>query len=386
MAIRKIETADSLDQRYQLTIADHIIQNDHSMFGLVDPNTLAILACNDHLINFFVLDLSTDTHLDDILLFERASVAAMSSSRGADPVINLLYAKKRPDLLICHLYAVEGGLLFIANKRDVTDLDLVETMSRLNTDLASQTRELRRQKHQVELSKEIIIEQSRRSAVNDIVKMLSHQWRQPLSLFSTMSANLQLDIELDGISSEQIIKKLKKMDGEVQKFSSEITGLQSLFVSSGHAKNVDVCVLIEKVIALIREKAASHGISITLECAKQIDIILIGTDLVQSLLAIFENSLDALLIGDSDRPTIKVSLEESSTTLKINIEDNGGGFAEGDKGRLFEPYFSTKSFNGKGLGLYITHILITERLKGKVIASNIEEGARFTIELPKDSA
>lgn len=71
---------------------------------------------------------------------------------------------------------------------------------------------------------------------------------------------------------------------------------------------------------------------------------------------------------------------EDDATVLIHIEDVGGGIAEGDIERIFDPYFTTKS-DGTGLGLPIVRDIV-ENHGGSIHAKNGERGAIFTVELP----
>ena len=69
----------------------------------------------------------------------------------------------------------------------------------------------------------------------------------------------------------------------------------------------------------------------------------------------------------------------------LNIEDNGGGVLVEPKGKIFEPYFTTKEdSNGTGIGLYMSKIIVEKNMKGKLRVKNTKNGALFTIHIPKN--
>ncbi|MBV5335366.1 MAG: HAMP domain-containing histidine kinase, partial [Sulfuricurvum sp.] len=54
--------------------------------------------------------------------------------------------------------------------------------------------------------------------------------------------------------------------------------------------------------------------------------------------------------------------------------------------KIFEPYFTTKDeTKGSGVGLYISRAIIKTKMGGEITASNVENGALFTITLPLDT-
>ena len=81
--------------------------------------------------------------------------------------------------------------------------------------------------------------------------------------------------------------------------------------------------------------------------------------LLQILLNLVRNGLEA-----SDDGTVAVTARSEGTRVHITIDDDGPGLPPGAQDRLFEPFFSTKSF-GTGLGLPISQRL-AEKLNGSI--------------------
>ncbi len=74
-------------------------------------------------------------------------------------------------------------------------------------------------------------------------------------------------------------------------------------------------------------------------------------------------------------------LAVSSTSLNIEILDDGEGVAEQDRAKLFEPFYTTKS-TGNGLGLYISREL-AEANGANLYYQALPQGSTFAIHLKK---
>lgn len=83
----------------------------------------------------------------------------------------------------------------------------------------------------------------------------------------------------------------------------------------------------------------------------------------------------------------RVQLNETSSSVRIVIEDNGRGIPEADFERVFEPFFRLESSRnretgGVGLGLSIARATVRHH-GGDITLMQLEKGLRATITLPK---
>ena len=107
-----------------------------------------------------------------------------------------------------------------------------------------------------------------------------------------------------------------------------------------------------------------------------------------TLLNLLGNAFDALADIPADRPNwtpnVRVETQRSIDSVLLRISDNGNGIPDDMADRIFEPFVTTKaSRGGTGLGLSLSHDIVTEGHKGTLTYSTSESGgAAFTIRLP----
>lgn len=105
----------------------------------------------------------------------------------------------------------------------------------------------------------------------------------------------------------------------------------------------------------------------------------------QVIINLYKNAIDQLVEKNIENGYIKVVFkDENEKFISMTINDNGGGVPLNIIGKIFEPYFSTKSKNGTGIGLYMTKVIVETQLNGEISIKNNEVGASFTILLPKN--
>jgi signal transduction histidine kinase len=125
------------------------------------------------------------------------------------------------------------------------------------------------------------------------------------------------------------------------------------------------------------------------------DLIVYGypNEFLQVLINLFNNAKDVLLSQPIDSRFLIISTYIRTNKIIIEVCDNGGGIDEFIISKIFEPYFTTKhKSQGTGIGLYMSHQIIVEHMKGDIYAKNIEiiknekkyKGCSLIIELPQE--
>ena len=101
---------------------------------------------------------------------------------------------------------------------------------------------------------------------------------------------------------------------------------------------------------------------------------------------LIDNSIAALtnrneVADETAKILIKTIYESAEQKVMIEVCDNGSGVNEGDKARIFEPYYTTKP-GGSGLGLAIVTSIVSEHGGQISIYDNLPQGVRIIVELP----
>ena len=144
---------------------------------------------------------------------------------------------------------------------------------------------------------------------------------------------------------------------------------------------------IEGTLSLLTEGMQAKGVELRVSgTGFEVQVCGCVDQLEQVLINLMVNARDAVLSkreADPDfKPWISVHAERDEHSVRLCVEDNGGGIDPQLLERIFEPFFTTKPVGvGTGLGLSVSYGIV-ENMGGKLSVRNATEGARFCIELP----
>jgi signal transduction histidine kinase len=230
----------------------------------------------------------------------------------------------------------------------------------------------------------IIISQSRQAAMGEMMSMIAHQWRQPLSAISAISSTLSLDVMMDHYKKDFFTNRLNSIAELTQHLSSTIDDFRNFYKPNKIKTNVKLEEILLKTLNIIKPSLLNDNIEIIQEYNSKEEIEIYDNEMIQVMLNLFKNAQDNFKEKQTKNPYIKIITENRT----ISVCDNGGGIPEDIIEKIFDPYFSTKNEkNGTGLGLYMSKTIIEEHHNGKLTVQNIDDtqgastGVCFIIEL-----
>ncbi|WP_424598598.1 transporter substrate-binding domain-containing protein [Arcobacter sp.] len=230
---------------------------------------------------------------------------------------------------------------------------------------------------------QLLIQQSKLAEMGEMISMIAHQWRQPLSALSTVIQNIHLRHSLGKLDKEYVEKQRVLSNALTDKMSKTIDDFKNFFKPNKEKQFFSIGDALQQTIFLIDDSFKSNNIKI--ENRISYDAIICGfeSELSQVLLNILTNSKDAFLDLKIKNPCITITTKKAETHIRILIADNAGGINESIIHKIFEPYFTTKdSYNGTGLGLYMSKMIIEQNMKGELSVQNIPNGVKFSIFIP----
>jgi PAS domain S-box-containing protein len=227
---------------------------------------------------------------------------------------------------------------------------------------------------------------TRVATMGEMATSLAHELNQPLAALSAyVSGSLQRLKPGDAIDGD-IIEALEKASEQADRAGSIIRRLRN-FVAKNEPKFefVDINDAVRVATNIMRSELKLAQIDLVLDLALS-DVQVEGDPILiqQVIFNLLKNSADAVNDGRPGAGKMTVNTARDNGLVSFSIEDNGGGVAPGDQGKLFEPYFTTKEA-GLGLGLPICRSII-KNLNGEIWCEpDAAAGTKFHFHLPAAS-
>jgi two-component system NtrC family sensor kinase len=253
------------------------------------------------------------------------------------------------------------------------------------------------------------------ASLGQMVAGVAHEINNPLSFVSNNVAVLQRDVaalqkllELYRQADAGIAASHPELAGQIRQFAEQIdltytlanvtdlTGrsreglrrIQQIVkdlrdfarLDEGELQQADLNAGIESTINIIQGRARKKQVIIEKDLGSLPTLWCFPAKVNQVVMNLIANAIDAC----PDAGKVIVRSHAEADALCIEVIDNGPGIDATVRRRIFDPFFTTKPpGEGTGLGLSISYAIIQEHQGSIEVFSEIGQGARFTVRLPR---
>jgi two-component system nitrogen regulation sensor histidine kinase NtrY len=224
-----------------------------------------------------------------------------------------------------------------------------------------------------------LIKAQRMAAWREVARRIAHEIKNPLTPIQLSAQRLRKRymerLQPDGAVFDECTRTIVKQVEELKGLVNEFSNFARMPASQPTPSRLNE--IIQETLVLFQGTPKQVHFEFV---PNELPILNIDRDQMKRVMInLIKNSLAAIENGGKIR--IQTSYDPTLQTVRLEVSDDGCGIPDEDKGRLFEPYFSTKR-SGTGLGLTIVNAIISDHNGYIRVRDNKPKGTTFLIELP----
>ncbi|WP_158794053.1 ATP-binding protein [Granulicella sp. L60] len=228
---------------------------------------------------------------------------------------------------------------------------------------------------------------NRVTTMGELAASLAHEISQPISGAITNAKVCLRKLRNGQPDLDEVLAAVTRIVRDTQRAADIVDRIRSQFEKGVMDREViDVNEINRETIALLRDEAVRHNISVRTELADGLPSI-VGdrVQLQQVVMNLIVNSIDAMKDIDGVRVMVIKSQRTEDEQILVSVSDTGIGLPPQFLEQIFNPFFTTKA-HGTGMGLRISRSII-ESHGGRLWAvGSAGQGATFHFHLPTSSS
>ena len=220
-----------------------------------------------------------------------------------------------------------------------------------------------------------LAEKAKMAFLGEMAARIAHNVKNPLSSMKTLVQLMEEDKSLP----DRVRQDCRLVAGEIDRLNLNISQVLRYAKPAREVdRPVDLAAVAGRILGVQRAEAERRGVQLELEVEGASMVVRGGDEAAGDILSnLLVNALEAAPSGG----VVKVGLSHlQNGGVECSVEDNGRGIPSEDRGKIFQPFFTTRA-GGTGLGLAIV-ARRAEEIGGRVeclspISS--QGGSRFSV-------
>lgn len=225
---------------------------------------------------------------------------------------------------------------------------------------------------------------SRQAQMGELLSMIAHQWRQPLTVVMSLIGNIQLKSRLGGLEPDYLIGKLERISQTVHFLSDTIDSFRNFYAPAKYKSREDLSFLARRALELVGPSLQKLGVHVEFDAPDEaVEATVFSGELVQVALELMTNARDALVSGSAVPLQLRLSVGRAGDHVFLKVANNGTPIPPEAMPRLYDAYYTIKDgATGTGLGLYMAKLIVENHHEGTLTAESRDGWTTFTCLLP----
>lgn len=225
-----------------------------------------------------------------------------------------------------------------------------------------------------------------RERLGEVVATVMHEFNNPLGVIMGFAQDLLQEM---GVADPRS-RRLQIIESEAQRCTHLLRQLRDFaYLAPPALAWTDLPYMIRRSLALVASHLRQQQITLVVDLQPDLPLLHVDAQqLQQALLHLVFNALEAM--PEKGQLTIQARMIDEpeaaegvgAPAVVISVTDTGGGIASEEHEKIFQPFFTTKSQGGMGLGLAISQGIVHAHRGRLLVDSALGEGATFSIWLP----
>ena len=378
----------------------NLFANNSAMMLIIDPATGSIIEGNQAAADFYgwpVTQLCLKKIQEINLLRPEGVMAEMhdvvsSGSKKFEFLHRCADGSIKNVEVFSSLIETGGKMLLYSIIHDTTERKRAEAASKMSEQrLASEQKKIEAQQRQFERQQQQI---QKADSLNSMAGAIAHHFNNQLG---GVMGNLEM--AMDDLPSNLGVVRILNSAMRGARKAAQVSGMLLTYLgqTTGVHSALDLSEVCRRSLPLL-QAAAPKEVLLTVDLSPSGSIINGDTNQIQQILMnLVVNALEA---NEDNKGEITLTVRRVFRTdipemhrlpldwqaqapvyACLEVRDNGGGIAEEDMDKLFDPFFSSK-FVGRGLGLSVVLGLVKAHQGAIAVESEKGQGSTFRVFLP----
>jgi len=228
-----------------------------------------------------------------------------------------------------------------------------------------------------------LVHSERLSAVGELVAGVAHEINNPLQTI-VGSVELLLDEQTDPATRRDLdlVKKEATRAGQIVR-----NLLAFARRTTSERVSIDLNQIVRATVELRQYHLERRDIALVVNYEPSPLLVFVNREEIQQVILNLMLNAEQAIVSSAGRGTISIRTSAVDESYNVHVSDDGPGISAELKGRIFEPFFSTKEVGeGTGLGLSISHGIASAHGGALDVCDAEIGGACFKLSLPAAGA